>query len=336
MKSSLISVIMPIYNGERYLEKSISRILNNTYSNLELILVNDGSTDSSLQICVSFQAKDKRVKVIDQDNTGLCAARNRGIREATGTYLCFADQDDDVSKDAYQSLLNGIRANDADFAIAGKRMLLIDSCGQVKNREIHNYNYKLLDDKSQINELILNVKRDMAILHIWNCIYKVNIIKRHGLKFDETFRSGQEDTLFNIIYCLHCNKVIFVNKIVYTYFRRYGQSISLSDSANSYEDYIHFMRKMHSWVNDSNSNLSGSDIYFYGLRYGYHIYRSNSKNKTIREKNNLWYLLYDELVRITGNDYPKKYCKNNLYYRYIYLINLFSRKHIPIIPLLIL
>ena len=101
----LISVIIPVYNVEQYLAECIDSVLASTYSNLEIILVDDGSPDNSPAICDAYAAKDKRIKVIHQSNGGLCTARNAGLRIATGTYIAFVDSDDIVSPFLYEKMI---------------------------------------------------------------------------------------------------------------------------------------------------------------------------------------------------------------------------------------
>ena len=94
MRNSIISVIIPVYNVEKYLSRCIESVLNQTYRNLEIIIVDDGSTDDSLNICRRYEKKDKRIKVIHQDNGGLSSARNKGLMNSTGEYISFVDSDD--------------------------------------------------------------------------------------------------------------------------------------------------------------------------------------------------------------------------------------------------
>ena len=106
MRESLVSVIVPIYNVELYLERCIKSIINQTYRNLEIILVDDGSPDRCPQICDEWCAKDERVKVIHKDNAGLGMARNTGIEHATGEYVYFVDSDDYIDNDTIEQVLN--------------------------------------------------------------------------------------------------------------------------------------------------------------------------------------------------------------------------------------
>ena len=116
---AIISVIVPVYNVEEYLERCVDSILRQTYTNLEVILVDDGSTDNCPQICEQYASFDKRVRVIHQSNGGLFAARNAGIDAAKGEYLSFIDSDDFISEDMYTSLYGNLKKYDADIAACG-------------------------------------------------------------------------------------------------------------------------------------------------------------------------------------------------------------------------
>lgn len=131
----LISVIVPVYNREKHLRKCIESITAQTYENLEIILVNDGSTDNSLKICLEASKIDSRIKVVDKENGGPSSARNRGIDEAKGEFIAFVDSDDDIESTMYEVLLDDIVKNAADVSIVGmqyvylngdKRMYVVD------------------------------------------------------------------------------------------------------------------------------------------------------------------------------------------------------------------
>ena len=112
----LVSIIIPVYNVEDFVEQCIDSILNQTYSNLEIIAVNDGSTDSSLKILENIKKKDSRVMIINQKNSGVSSARNAGIAKANGKYLVFVDADDFLARNFVDYMLELIKYNDSDFA----------------------------------------------------------------------------------------------------------------------------------------------------------------------------------------------------------------------------
>ena len=113
----IISIIVPVYNVESYLERCIESILNQSFKEFELILVNDGSTDSCKDICNEYKTKDKRIKVIHKENGGLSSARNAGLDIARGKYIGFVDSDDFINKDMYKTLFNTIQDNNSDMII---------------------------------------------------------------------------------------------------------------------------------------------------------------------------------------------------------------------------
>ena len=117
-----ISVIIPVYNVQDYLEECVNSILAQTYTNLEIILVDDGSKDNSGQLCDAFSKRDSRVKVIHKENGGVSTARNAGIESATGEYIAFVDADDYIAPDMYSRLMNLLKYFGADFCFSNRTM----------------------------------------------------------------------------------------------------------------------------------------------------------------------------------------------------------------------
>ncbi len=117
MKKPLISIIVPVYNVERYMERCLDAVVKQTYKNLEVILVDDGSEDRSGSICDRYASEDARFKVVHHQNGGLSAARNTGIKKATGEYITFIDPDDSITEDYIEYLYNLINKHEADLAI---------------------------------------------------------------------------------------------------------------------------------------------------------------------------------------------------------------------------
>ena len=122
METELISVIVPVYNVERYLRRCVDSILHQTYQDLEVLLVDDGSTDASGAICDEYAAQEERVTAVHQKNGGLSAARNAGLERAQGTYLCFVDSDDFLDSRMLETLCRDLQEQDADVAVVGFRM----------------------------------------------------------------------------------------------------------------------------------------------------------------------------------------------------------------------
>lgn len=140
MNNSLISVIVPVYNTEKYLKASINSVLAQTYHDLELILIDDGSTDSSSEICDFFAEKDERVCVIHQTNRGQAAARNRGIQKAKGKWICFVDSDDLIHPQMLELLYDAVNLNSVDMSF----------CGYVEAERVPDDFYVYCDSKSEV------------------------------------------------------------------------------------------------------------------------------------------------------------------------------------------
>ena len=171
-----ISVIIPVYNGEKYINKTIGLILNQAYKDIELILVNDGSTDGSREICEKYAKIDSRVILINKNNAGISAARNTGLGVATGEWISFIDQDDEISIDIYIKLTAQLDFSD-DMVVAGKKMLLINEEDSVLQESIYDYEDDTVVDESRKLTHLFNINRDTRLLHLWNCLYKRKIIE---------------------------------------------------------------------------------------------------------------------------------------------------------------
>lgn len=184
MNESLISVIMPVFNAEKRLEISINSILNQTYQNLELILVDDGSTDSSLMICYQFAKFDPRVKVVHQKNARVSAARNHGIQLAEGQYLSFIDADDVIDIDTYKVVMKEFVDNSIDMVIFGMQFEYFKEL-QILRRDIKSIEKKRCFDVKNINECFFYLSEHNYFLSSCNKVIKSSIIKENGIVFEK-------------------------------------------------------------------------------------------------------------------------------------------------------
>lgn len=213
MKKNLISIIVPIYNSSKTLDFCINSLLNQTYKNIEVILVNDGSTDNSLDICNKYSKLDRKIKVINKENGGVSSARNAGLAVANGNYIGFVDSDDYIEKNMYEELFNTLKKNNSKIAIC--------------NIEFKNEYGTTIKEFSHDNVVF---GRDELPLYMFNvlCIngYLCNklysreliFINNDYIKFDETIRI-LEDNLFNYeIFNKNRNfTCTYLNKKLYNY-----------------------------------------------------------------------------------------------------------------------
>lgn len=220
MDKKLISIIVPVYNIEEYLPRCIESILNQTYTNLELILVNDGSTDKSGSICEKYATKDKRVRVIHKKNGGSSSARNAGIREAKGEYLGFVDSDDYIENTMYEKMVEAIDAVGANIV-------------QVARDEIDEKGNLMQDICKMPDERITYTAEEFLkelLLHIGDCSFCTKLLKR-DLFFEEQFPEGVLNEDFHLIVKLLCKKenVVSLPYCGYHVFYRIGSNTRKKD-----------------------------------------------------------------------------------------------------------
>lgn len=197
---SLISVIVPVYKTEKYLDCCVESIVNQTYTNLEIILVDDGSTDNCPAMCDKWAKKDARVKVIHKKNGGLSSARNAGMEAATGKYIMFVDSDDFLEPDMAEFLLNIINKNDSDVARCG---FFFDN-GEKAIAENTDTSVKYPDYDTLMTDLVCN---DYISGAVWNKLYKTELVKSTRFLEED---GCSEDIMFNFrLYRQRINAVFF-------------------------------------------------------------------------------------------------------------------------------
>lgn len=223
-----LSVIVPVYKVEKYIHKCVDSILNQTFTDFELILVDDGSPDNCGRICDEYAKKDSRVRVIHQENGGLSAARNTGIQNAKAEFITFVDSDDYIDADMYEYMLQYMKANNLD--------LLCSDTKQVRGDKVKiNYLFDgdMLFDHDEGLEDILVGKIDNAA---WNKVYKTEIVKQHG--YPE--RRIYEDVATTYKYFSHCERTGYARKAFYNYRKDNSGSI-VANSFNSKARYDCFL-----------------------------------------------------------------------------------------------
>lgn len=199
-----VSIIVPVYNGEKYLSRSIESLISQTLKEIEIILINDGSTDNSLEVCKEYSSKDKRIKVINKLNEGVAAARNLGIEEAKGEYIAFLDADDYVEGNMYEKMYSKITATKSDICICN---YIIEDRGSLKKVN-HNLQKDELTHKEIYNEIIpaligpTNFMTDNGLTGYRGpvmYIYSKKILNVNNIRFKKGMPIG-EDFLFNLEY----------------------------------------------------------------------------------------------------------------------------------------
>jgi glycosyltransferase EpsJ len=207
---NLVSVVVPIYNVEKWLERCLATILNQPFTDLEIILVNDGSTDNCGKICEQYAQIDKRIKVVHKENRGLSSARNAGIEAATGKYIVFIDPDDVISQEYFEVLLSTAEKYNCDAVVSGYKKVPINDIvvPGFKLNEVMNGKDFVLSSS--------NIHSNNDLCFVWRYCYRLDVIKESNIKFNEQVFIG-EDVIFNLEFLLKSSRVCAIQSNYYDY-----------------------------------------------------------------------------------------------------------------------
>lgn len=246
-----ISVIIPVYNVEKYLKRCLDSVVNQTFKDIEIICINDGSTDSSLSILEEFALIDKRIKIINQTNQKIGAARNRGIEIAKGNYITYVDSDDWIDLDYLEKLYEAQIKTNADVAM---------SCVK-KNRE-NGSSYYLLNNKKEkflnnllkpINELIVPPQWYV----VWGKLYKKEIIE--NIRFIEN--AYFEDGDYLLLTCLNVKSIVKVPKVSYHYYANNTSTVRGKSTITKEQDAIASCIRVYNIAKENNIKIKKQTLY---------------------------------------------------------------------------
>ena len=222
MERVKVSIIIPIFNAEKFLNRSISSVMNQTYNNIEIILVNDGSTDNSQKLCEKFLKEDKRIQLINCENNGVSFARNLGLERSTGEYIFFLDSDDYIAQKTIEIMVKKANENDADIVKINHFNTYPNGKEKINNLDL------VLKEKLKKKELMVIDSKIREYLYantyllntVWGELIKKNLVE--GILFDKEVTYG-EDLLFNFKVIQNSKKMIFLKEAYYHYYiNRYG------------------------------------------------------------------------------------------------------------------
>lgn len=223
---NLISIIVPVYNVEKYLERCINSITNQTYKNIEIILVDDGSKDNSGKICDELKQKDSRIKVIHKENGGLSDARNAGLKIASGEYVGFVDSDDYIENDMFETMYNLTQKYNAEISIVSFYELYKGKVIGVRDSK----NLEELNKIDAIKELLIDTKIQS---YAWNKLFKRELFE--GIEFPTN--KNFEDIATTLLLFEKAKKVVLLEEPKYFYVRR-DDSIVGTRNYKTYKDYL--------------------------------------------------------------------------------------------------
>lgn len=208
----MVSIIVPVYNAEKRLEICVESIINQSYKDIEILLIDDGSKDNSGAICDKFALKDKRVKVSHIPNGGVSNARNFGIKNASGKYVQFVDSDDSLPETAVEDKIKCIESNVCQLVVTN----YFKECDNEKSI----VDFELRGEKTleeYITHFIGKHAQSLYFGAIWNKMYSLELIKANNIAFSPEISLG-EDFIFNLEYLRHCKKVFVMEQALYNYF----------------------------------------------------------------------------------------------------------------------
>ncbi len=315
MKAALVSIIVPIYNAEKYLSATIESALNQTYKNIELVLINDGSPDNSLSIAEEYAKSHKNILLRSTENKGVCAARNLGLMLSSGQYVMFLDSDDRLTENAVELLINDIENNDADIAV-----------GQFAE------NYFKTEEKTEIWQGLEGIEKcvldDKNTYSSCAKLYKKEFIS--DIKFIEG-RKIHEDAFF-VFECLAKQPKVTINsEIIYTYTRN-ENSASHAAFSEKYYDILFFAARKLEIINEiaPQFNLRAKNLWIKANIAMLHQflnttdkkYKADEKNCIKEVKKNKKYFV----PAVAGDKRFFNIVINNLYYPFKFVYKLKYKK----------
>ncbi len=337
MKTS-ISVIIPVYNSAEFLEKCVSSVICQTLTDIQLILVDDGSTDGSSGLCDAMAKNDNRIVVIHQENSGASEARNAGLSLAEGEYISFVDSDDSIDCEMLQTLYECVKKHDADIATCNFRAISGDSVRENVGKMSDGIkNFEPLD----MYEFNRSFGQQSSIF-LWNSIYRRSIIEDNRLSFISMKKVFSEDQLFNLCFYAVAKRACYINKSMYNYIIRQNSLCHTAGKIGIIDKRITLVRELNSFL--KSRKCAKQPFYFYAtLMWQYFI--SGCATFSDRE------VLYSDLKNITdnrhffrkcllnllfgasGNKYVKSYnmdFKSVLYFKYMVVLMLFGKYDKPV------
>lgn len=309
----VISVIVPVYNVEKVLYHCIESILNQTFDDFELILVDDGSTDNSGKICDEYSEKDNRIRVIHKPNGGVSSARNAGIEAAKGEYICFVDSDDYLESNYLKELIETKKKYpDFDNVWCGFQTVedyLKSNINTVASE--YNKDYSFSDLSS-----IMDLCEKWLIQMPWNKLFETKIIKENNLLFPPELSLG-EDYIFNLRY-LDCTngKIAVVNKPLYDYLRDGKESLD----NKYYPDLLEIYRRLNSEIEKYAEKWSLSDVQISKMYSSFFFRLEAVLRNTFNKKNNQSFfkkIKYNNEV-LKSEDFRKSMQKMNAFIHPLY------------------
>lgn len=257
--ADLVSIIVPVYNSEKYLDRCLQSVKNQSYKNIEIILIDDGSTDNSGKICEKYAVKDKRVRVIHTKNNGPAAARNKGIENSKGEFIFFFDADDFIENNAIDLLIENYNQHKADIIIGDFNKINDNNSNSGHDRVF--LKSQLLAKKDIIDYTRWYLKKPNKFplfAHSWGRLFKSSIIKNNNIYFNANLRTF-EDVAFNFDYLNYTDEIFFLKEVVYNhliYDDYISATMAIGDNPQRLFGYKQALIKIKDFLENCNSRAN--------------------------------------------------------------------------------
>ena len=280
----MVSVIIPLYNNEEYIDACLQSVVNQSYKDIEIIIVNDGSKDNSLNIVEKYADRDNRIKIISKENGGRSSARNTGLKYSIGEFLMFVDADDELEKDSIKKLYDAINKYNSDISV-GAISVKYDTHLELKNNDSWYFSIRYSGFYDVTDKLIEDI----------NCstcgkIFRRSIIDKNNLQFPDGI--NYEDAYWHWVYITSCRNISCIKDVVYKYYRRKNSIMSLlfDKKEKNAIDHIYIVEKIYEFWNNNNNlekhkntALSLLETYFWlSIKYSESYKRADIASNTTR------------------------------------------------------
>lgn len=326
--SALVSVIVPVYNVEKYLRKCLDSLLEQTYKNIEVVMVDDGSKDSSGKICDEYAKRFENFYVVHKENAGLGMARNTGFEHINGQYVTFLDSDDYLENDCVEILYNTLLKQRVDMCKGGFKRV-IDSGEVISKRGYKNELFKGDCAKKELLPRMIGSspsQHDSVEMCVCGAIYKVSLIKKYNLQFPSERELISEDLVFNIDYMQYADGACTIEEMGYNY-RVNLKSLSTSYRPDRFEASKHFyleMKKKLKELSYGNETMLRLDrMFFVYLRMCIGQEKKAQSKNAIMKINVIRNICEDSVL----NNVIKQYPMNELRIKQRIFLNLVLHKH---------
>jgi len=308
MKKDLVTIIMPVYNGEKYLEEAIDSLLKQTLKDIQIIIVDDGSKDKTIEICKKYQKIDERIEVIEQANSGQAKARNAGLKQARGKYVMFLDADDTYNEDTCEVMFQIAERENADYVNANYIMMDDDGTKwpnpafdveKYTNFELHISDYKK-------SFFVMNSTP-------WNKIYNIEFLRNNGIDF--AINPPSEDDYFTTLCYMKAKKGYYTNTVIYNY-RNNLQSTSNVCSKEYFKKINEAYKRI--YTNFKNNKKIGFYRYYYAKKNSYLLCRLidtellSDEEKIDCLKDLKWYFDLAEEIKVLAQHESLKLIMQNI------------------------